>query len=141
MRGCYQTSNISRLLLLLFFVFLSFFVILLLLFFLSFFPAFSHSLFYSFFLPLFSLCRVLSHHWLLSDFSTKKMFSPVSSALKPQFTAVKCLSQGARGTYRAPPSPPPPSQEPSTMVPKCTLGCPEHNLTCSPESHWDALEL
>ena len=35
----------------------------------------------------------------------------------------------------------PPSQEPSTMVPKCTLGCPEHNLTCSPDSHWDALEL
>ena len=24
---------------------------------------------------------------------------------------------------------PPPPQEPSTMVPKCTLGCPEHNLT------------
>ena len=34
-----------------------------------------------------------------------------------------------------------PPQEPSTMVPKCTLGCPEHNLTCSPDSHWDALEL
>ena len=52
-----------------------------------------------------------------------------------------CLydSQGDRGTYRAPPPPPP--QEPSAMVPKCTLGCPEHNLTCSPESHWDALEL
>ena len=48
-------------------------------------------------------------------------------------------SQGARGTYR--PLPPPPPQEPPTMVPKCTLGCPEHNLTCSPESHWDALEL
>ena len=27
------------------------------------------------------------------------------------------------------------------MVPKCTLECPEHNLTCSPDSHWDALEL
>ena len=40
-----------------------------------------------------------------------------------------------------PPPPPPPPQEPSTMVPKCTLGCPEHNLTCSPENHWDALEL
>ena len=37
--------------------------------------------------------------------------------------------------------PPPPPQEPSTMVPKCTLGCPENNLTCSPDSHWDALEL
>ena len=34
-----------------------------------------------------------------------------------------------------------PPQEPSTMVPKCTLGCPKHNLTCSPDSHWDALEL
>ena len=34
-----------------------------------------------------------------------------------------------------------PPQEPSTMVPKCTLGCPEHNLTCSPDSHWDALGL
>ena len=33
------------------------------------------------------------------------------------------------------------SQEPSTMVPKRTLGCPEHSLTCSPDSHWDALEL
>ena len=32
-------------------------------------------------------------------------------------------------------------QEPSTMVPECTLGCPKHNLTCSPDSHWDALEL
>ena len=43
-----------------------------------------------------------------------------------------------------PPPPPPPLlilQEPSTMVPKCTSGCPEHNLTCSPDSHWDALEL
>ena len=49
------------------------------------------------------------------------------------------FSQGAQGTYRA--TPPPPPQEPSTMVPKFTLGCPEHNLTCSPESHWDALEL
>ena len=39
------------------------------------------------------------------------------------------------------PPPPPLPQEPSTMVPKCTLGCPEHNLTCSPDSHWDALEL
>ena len=51
-------------------------------------------------------------------------------------------SREARRTYRAPPSPPPPPsphQEPSTMVPKCTLGCPEHNLTCSPDSHWDAL--
>ena len=52
-------------------------------------------------------------------------------------------SQGARRTYRASPSPPPPPtpQEPSTMVPKCTLGCPEYSLTCSPDSHWDALEL
>ena len=37
------------------------------------------------------------------------------------------------------PSPPPPPlsflQEPSTMVPKCTLGCPEHNLTCPPDNH------
>ena len=40
--------------------------------------------------------------------------------------------------HRAPPSLP---QEPSTMVPKCTLGYPKHNLTCSPDSHWDALEL
>ena len=39
------------------------------------------------------------------------------------------------------PPTPTPQQEPSTMVPKCTLGCPEHNLTCSPNSHWDALEL
>ena len=37
--------------------------------------------------------------------------------------------------------PPLPPQEPSTMVPKCTLGCPEHNLACSPDSHWDALAL
>ena len=44
-------------------------------------------------------------------------------------------------TVHPPPPPPPPPQEPSTMVPKCTLGCPEYNLTCSPESHWDALEL
>ena len=29
----------------------------------------------------------------------------------------------------------------TTMVPKCTVGCPEHNLTCSPDNHWDALEL
>ena len=50
----------------------------------------------------------------------------------------KAYSQGARGTYRAPPPPP---QESSTMVLKCTLGCPEHNLTCSPDSHWDELEL
>ena len=27
------------------------------------------------------------------------------------------------------------------MVSKCTLGCPEHNFTCYPNSHWDALEL
>ena len=49
---------------------------------------------------------------------------------------LKPFSEGARGTHRA--SPP---QEPSTMVKICTLGCPEHNLTCSPDSHWDALEL
>ena len=45
------------------------------------------------------------------------------------------------GPTEHPLPPPPPHQEPSTMVPKCTLGCPEHNLTCSPDSHWDALEL
>ena len=39
------------------------------------------------------------------------------------------------------PPTPSPNQEPSTMVPKCTFGCPEHSLTCSPDSHWDALEL
>ena len=51
-------------------------------------------------------------------------------------------SERARKTHRASPlPPPPPPQEPSTMVPKCTLGCPEHNLTCSPDSHWDTLEL
>ena len=37
--------------------------------------------------------------------------------------------------------PPPPPQESSTMVPKYTLGCSKYNLTCSPDSHWDALEL
>ena len=42
---------------------------------------------------------------------------------------------------RGPTVHPPPPPEPSTMVPKCTLGCPKHNLTCSPDSHWDALEL
>ena len=50
------------------------------------------------------------------------------------------FSEGARKTHRAPPPPPLP-QEPSTMVPKCTSGCPEHNLTCSLDRHWDALEL
>ena len=45
------------------------------------------------------------------------------------------------GPTEHPPPPSSPSQEPFTMVPKCTLGCPEHNLTCSPDSHWDALEL
>ena len=44
-------------------------------------------------------------------------------------------SEGAWRTHRAPP------QGTFTMVPKCTLGCPKHNLTCSPDSHWDALEL
>ena len=39
------------------------------------------------------------------------------------------------------PPPPSPHLKPSTMILKCTLGCPEHNLTCSPDSHWDALEL
>ena len=48
-------------------------------------------------------------------------------------------SQKARRTHRAPPPPSP--QEPSSMVPKCTLGCPKHNLTCFLDSHWDALEL
>ena len=59
-------------------------------------------------------------------------------------TLMEGYSQGARRTYRAPPRPPPPPsppQEPSTMFPKCTLECPEHNLACSPDSHWDALEL
>ena len=47
----------------------------------------------------------------------------------------EAYSERARRTHRASP------QEPSTMVPKCTLGCPEHNLSCSPDSHLDALEL
>ena len=55
----------------------------------------------------------------------------------------KTVSEGARRTHRAPPPPPPHTHththQPSTMVPKYTLGC--HNLTCFPDSHWDALEL
>ena len=34
-----------------------------------------------------------------------------------------------------------PSKERISVVLKCTLWCPEHNLTCSPDRHWDALEL
>ena len=54
----------------------------------------------------------------------------------------KLFSERAQRTSPCtPPPPPPPPQESSTMVPKCTSGCPEHNLICSPDSHWDALEL
>ena len=55
------------------------------------------------------------------------------------FVACPLVREPGGPTVHLPPPPPP--QEPSTMVPKCTLGCLEHNVTCSPESHWDALEL
>ena len=35
--------------------------------------------------------------------------------------------------------PPPPPPGTFHYGPKYTLGCSEHNLTCSPDSHWDAL--
>ena len=54
-------------------------------------------------------------------------------------SAVKVNSEPAERTVHPPPYPP--SQKPTTMVPKCTLGSPEYNLTCFLGSHWDALEL
>ena len=58
-----------------------------------------------------------------------------------KFETTEVVKEPGGLTVHHPPPPPPSTQEPSTMVPKCTLGCPEHNLTCSPDSHWDALEL
>ena len=50
----------------------------------------------------------------------------------------KLYSQGARGPTMQP-SPPPPSR--NLPLWSQNVGYPEHNLTCSPDSHWDTLEL
>ena len=57
-------------------------------------------------------------------------------------TSPAVVRESAGPTVHPPPPHPPPShQKPTTMVLKCTWGCPKHDLTCSPDRHWDALEL